>query len=44
MQGVFENAVVRPPLLPISMAERDELEGLALRAGLIDGTPPRRNA
>jgi dihydrodipicolinate synthase/N-acetylneuraminate lyase len=44
MQGVFPNAVVRPPLLPIGATERDDLESLARTAGLIPRTPPRRNA
>lgn len=44
MQGLFPNAVVRPPLLPISAVERDELESLAVKAGLIEGTPGGRNA
>ena len=44
MQRLFTTAVVRPPLLPIAREERDEIERLAMKAGLIGGRPVRRNA
>jgi 4-hydroxy-tetrahydrodipicolinate synthase len=36
MQGLFRSAVVRPPLLAISAAERAEVRRLAIEAGILD--------
>jgi 4-hydroxy-tetrahydrodipicolinate synthase len=42
MQGLFASAAVRPPLLPITEAERAELRRLAIRAGLVAELRARR--
>lgn len=39
MQGVIENATVRPPLLPISEAERATVRQALERAGLLEPAP-----
>src|SRR5690606_13771266 len=38
MQGVIENATVRPPLLPISAEERDIVRRALVRAGQLEPT------
>ena len=38
MQGVLPNAFVRPPLLPISLAEREKIRQALERAGQLEGT------
>lgn len=44
MQGVFRSAAVRPPLLPITDAEREQLREFAIVAGLIEAPARRRGA
>jgi 4-hydroxy-tetrahydrodipicolinate synthase len=36
MLGVLDRATVRPPLLPVSDAERDQVRRALQRAGLLD--------